>query len=218
MEVMAYGTALAADHRRAPRDSMTMELIADSERGPGLDDAGFGRFFNNLIVGGVETTRNTLAWALHELMRAPEQWRLLQREPERVPDAVEETLRHRNTVVYLRRTSTCAQELGGQRIAAGDKVVCVLAAPARDPRFFADPGHFDITRPRREAVRRHHRTFGAGPHFCIGVHQARMNLCVMLAELLRRWDDPRPAGEPERARSLFMDGFKRMRVEFTPRG
>ena len=93
----------------------------------------------------------------------------------------------------------------------------MLGSPNRDPRFFAEPDLFDVTRPRREAVRRNHRSFGAGPHFCIGVHQARMNLRVMLHELLSRWDQPRLLAEPERARSLFMDGFKRMRVGFSDR-
>jgi cholest-4-en-3-one 26-monooxygenase len=218
MQVIDYGAALAAAHRREPRDSMTMDIISgEGPHGAGLDDREFGRFFNNLIVGGVETTRNTLAWAMFELIRHPDQWRMLQQDEALVEDAVEETLRHRNTVVYLRRTSTAAQQLGGEAIAAGDKLVCVLGSPNRDPQLFADPDRFDITRPRRENVRRHYRTFGAGPHFCIGVHQARTNLCVMLEELVRRWDQPRLLGEPERARSVFMDGFKRMQVGFTAR-
>ena len=217
MQLIEFGAALAATHRRNPQDSMTQEMITPGERGDGLDDREFGRFFNNLIAGGVETTRNTLAWLIYELIRHPEQYRLLQQDASLVEDAVEEILRHRNTVVYLRRTSTCEQEFCGHQLRTGDKVICVLGAPNRDPRFFVDPERFDITRPRREAVRRNYRTFGAGAHFCIGVHQARLNLCVMLEEIVRRIDDLRLLGEPERARSYFMDGFKRMRIGYRAR-
>lgn len=217
MDLIEFGTALAADHRRNPRDSMTQEVLQTELEGKRLTDREFGRFFNNLIVGGVETTRNTLAWAIYEFIRQPEQYQLLQSNPALAEDAVEEILRLRNTVVYLRRTATRETELAGQAIKAGDKVVCILGAPNHDPQFFTDPERFDITRPQREAVRRHYRTFGAGPHFCIGVHQARLNLVVMLQEIASRMDHLRLLEEPSHARSFFMDGFKQMRVGFAAR-
>lgn len=217
MQLMDYGTELAADHRAEPRETMTMEVLESTIDGRQLSDREFGRFFNNLIVGGVETTRNTLAFAIYELIRHPEQYDMLKADPTLVADAIEEVLRHRNTVVYLRRTATADTELGGQRIRAGDKVVCILGGPNRDEAHFADPDTFDITRPRREQVRRHYRTFGAGPHFCIGVHQARMNLTVMLDEIVARMDNFRLLAEPKLARSIFMDGFKEMRVAFDRR-
>lgn len=217
MELIEFGTALAADHRANPRDSMTMEVLQSELDGAKLTDREFGRFFNNLIVGGVETTRNTLAWAMYEFIRHPDQYRLLQNDPGLASDAVEETLRLRNTVVYLRRTATRATEVAGQLVQAGAKLVCVLGAPNHDPRFFADPTRFDITRPQREAVRRHYRTFGAGPHFCVGVHQARLNLVVMVEEIAARLTDLRLLEEPSHARSIFMDGFKRMPIAFRAR-
>ncbi|WP_157215787.1 cytochrome P450 [Flavisphingomonas formosensis] len=213
MKLMEFGAALAADHRVHPRESLTMDALGSEIEGRSLSDVEYGRFFNNLIVGGMETTRNTLAWAMVEFIRNPDQYALLQADAELVVGAVEEVLRFRNPVVYLRRTATRDQELAGQRIAKGDKVVCVLGSPNRDPAFFADPGRFDIRRAVPN-TRRNYRTFGAGPHYCLGIQQARSNLTVMIGEMARRIHNPRLLAEPRHARSIFMDGFKELRIAF----
>lgn len=215
MELLQYGEALADSHLADPRDSMTMEMLANEVEGHRLGSREFGRFFVNLIVGGVETTRNTLGWLFYLLIKHPEQLALLQREPERVTAAVEEALRHSNTVIYLRRTATREMQFAGETICAGDKLVCVLGSPNRDPRLFDNPDTFDITRDPAQS-RRHYRTFGAGPHFCVGVHQARQNLEVMTAEIVARMTDLRLLAEPTYSRSNFMDGFKRMPIAFSP--
>jgi cytochrome P450 len=216
IELIEFGTRLAADHRAHPRESMTSEVLATAIDGRALSDREFGRFFNNLVVGGLETTRNTLALGLHQLILHPEQYRMLEDDPGLVPGAVEEFLRHQNTVIYLRRTATRDMEFAGERIRQGQKIVCILGAPNRDPAFFPDPDRFDITRPVNN-TRKHYRTFGQGPHYCIGVHQARLNLEVMLDEIVRRMTDFRLLGEPRHARSIFMDGYKEMRVGFAQR-
>jgi cytochrome P450 len=216
LKLIEFGDALAKDHRQHPRDSLTWQVLQAEVDGERLSDREFGRFFNNLVVGGIETTRNTLAWAMVEFIRHPDQYRLLQNDLSLVPNAAEEILRYRNPVVYLRRTATRDQELAGQAIAKGDKVICVLGAPNRDPAYFDRPDEFDITRPV-EPARRNTRTFGGGPHFCLGLYQARMNLQVMLEEIARRIDNPRLLAEPRHARSIFMDGFKELRLGFDRR-
>jgi cytochrome P450 len=191
-------------------------LEAETE-GHKLDDREFGRFFNNLIVGGMETTRNTLAWAMYEFACHPDQYQKLQADPTLVTAAMEEILRYRNPVVYLRRTATRDMEFAGEQIRKGDKLACVLGSPNRDPKFFPEPDRFDITRPPEQA-RRNYRTFGAGPHFCVGVHQARMNITVMLSEIAARLSNIRLLSEPKHARSIFMDGFKELFIAFDRRG
>ncbi len=215
IDLIAFGEALAADLRRERRDSLSLAMLDAERGGRRLDDREFGRLFQNLVVGGVETTRNTLGWLLYELIRHPDQYARLQADPTLVEAASEEILRFRNTVVYLRRTSTRDQEFAGEQLRAGDKLVCLLAAVNRDERYFADPDRFDIGRDPSHN-RRNARTFGNGPHFCIGHQQARMNIEVMTAEIARRWSNPRLLEPPVHFHSNFMDGFKTMHVAFDP--
>lgn len=215
IELIAFGESLGADLRESRRDSLSLAMLDAERGGRRLSDREFGRLFQNLVVGGVETTRNTLGWLLYELIRHPDQYARLQADPGLVEGAVEEILRFRNTVVYLRRTATRDQEFAGERLRAGDKLVCLLASVNRDERYFEDPDRFDIGRDPGHN-RRNARTFGHGPHFCIGHQQARMNLEVMTAAIAARWSNPRLLSEPVHFRSNFMDGFKSMRVGFDP--
>jgi cholest-4-en-3-one 26-monooxygenase len=212
LDLLKYGASLAADHRINPRNSMTMEVLGtkgvDAEM---MSDLEFGRFFMQLISGGLETTRNTLAYAFYEFWRHPDQYKAIQANPSLVAGAVEEILRFRNPVVYLRRTATMDHDFAGERIRKGDKMVCLLGSPNRDPELFENPDVFDITR-NPLTTRQRIRTFGLGPHYCLGIHQARLNLNVMLEEFARRVDNPRVLAEPRYARSIFMDGFKELLV------
>ncbi len=211
-----FGAALAADHRANPRHSITMEVLEAEREGRKLNDQEFGALFTNVISGGLDTTRNTLSWAMVEFVRHPDQYRALQADPSLLPGAVEEILRYRNPVVYLRRTATQDVELAGQKIPKGGKVLVLLGSPNRDAENFARPDDFDIRRDPGD-TRRRYRTFGGGAHFCLGLHQARMNLTVMLGEIASRMDNLRLLAEPRHARSIFMDGFSELKLGFDKR-
>jgi cholest-4-en-3-one 26-monooxygenase len=195
---------------------MTADVLNSELDGQKLTDREFGRFFNNLITGGIETTRNTLAWSMVDFIDHPDQYTLLQNDLSLIPNAVDEILRYRNPVAYLRRTAKQDMELFGETIPKGGKVICVLASCNRDPALFDRPDEFDVTRPYA-ATRRNYRTFGGGPHFCLGINQARMNLTVMLEEIVTRMDNLRLLAEPKHARSIFMDGFKELRIAWDKR-
>jgi cytochrome P450 len=214
--LIAYGASLAASHRSTPRDSLTMDVLNANYEGQTISDHEYGLLFHNLIVGGIETTRNAISYAVYELIRHPAQYALLQREPHRVPDAVEEVLRYHAPTVYYRRTAQQDTELAGQKIRRGDTLICWLASANRDEANFEDPDTFDITRNRRESVRRHYRTFGVGPHFCIGVHLARLELQIALEEIVAGMTDLELVEPPRRALSMFNDGFKSLCIAFTP--
>lgn len=216
-QIIQYGTRLASAHREQPRDSLTSEILAAKAEGQRMSDHEYGLLFHNLIVGGIETTRNAMAFGLYELIRHPDQLALLQREPERIGDAVEEILRYHAPTVYYRRTALQDTELGGQRIHAGDTVICWLASANRDEHSFSEPEQFDITRNQREPVRRHYRTFGVGPHFCLGVHLARLELQIAFEELLAQLTGFALEEPPTPAVSMFNDGFKRMPIRFARR-
>lgn len=213
MEAWQYGAKLAEDHRNNPRDSVTMDMLDTEVNGTRMSNEQYAGFFVNLIVGGMETTRNTTAWMVYEFIQHPDQYAKLQADLSLVPNAVEETLRYRNTVVYLRRTATRDMEFAGESIKKGDKLVCILGSPSRNEAYFENPDSFDITRSYKE-IRRHYRTFGAGPHFCVGVHQSRMMLEAITDEIARRMHNLRLLEEPVHFKSNFMDGFKRMHIGF----
>jgi len=215
-QMVGWAAAFASKRRQQPADDLTEALLAAEIDGRRLSDEEFGVTFQGLMIGGTETTRNTLSWLLYELIRHPAQLAQLQANPELVPAAVEEILRYRNTVVYTRRTAMRDVELAGEQIKQGSKVVCLLASVNRDPDCFDQPDSFDITRDPAQ-TRRQMRTFGFGVHVCPGQHQARMNLEMMAREILARMDGLRLLEEPTHFRSNFMDGFKRMPLGFTRR-
>lgn len=215
-EFMAWAAKLGASHRAQPRDNLTMDLLNAEIDGARLTDDEFAVVFQGIIIGGTETTRNTLSWLFYELIRHPEQLAMLERDLDLIPNAVEEILRHRNTVVYLRRTATGDFDFAGESIKQGDKMICVLAAVNRDETLFDAPDTFDITRDSIHS-RRTMRTFGFGVHTCLGQHQARLNLEMMTRELLTRLKNFRLLGEPTHFRSNFMDGFKKMPLAFERR-
>jgi len=212
-QMVGWAAEFASKRRQQPADDLTNELLSAEIDGRGLSDEEYGVIFQGLMIGGTETTRNTLSWLLYELIRHPQQMELLRANPDLVPAAVEEILRYRNTVVYTRRTAMGDVELAGEQIRQGSKVVCLLASVNRDPDCFDQPDSFDITRDPAQ-TRRQMRTFGFGVHVCPGQHQARMNLDMMTREILARMDNLRLLEEPTHFRSNFMDGFKRMPVAF----
>lgn len=217
LALIEYGEFLAADHRARPRETLTMEAIQSHAGESGLSDRDYGLLFLNLIEGGLETTRNSTAFGLYELIKNPRQYELLQREPQLIPDAVEEILRYRAPTVYYTRTAVVDYQLADKTISKGEKVVCWLASANRDEQVFAEPDQFDIQRCQREPVRKNYRTFGVGRHFCIGVHLARMQLKVMFEEIVSRFDKPQLLSEPEHCHSIFIDGFNEMHISFEVR-
>lgn len=212
--LVRYGAALAADHRSNPRDSLTMDMLTAEEEGVQLSDRQYGLYFLNLIIGGIETTRNSTAFGLAELIQHPEQYQMLVDSPELIPDAVEEILRFRAPIIYYRRTSMANTKLAGETIRKGDTVICWLASANHDEQVFEHPERFDITRCQRESVRKNARTFGVGPHFCLGVHLARLQLEVAFAAITQRMSNIRLVRPPTQVRSVFMDGYKEMAICF----
>jgi cytochrome P450 len=146
-------------------------------------------------VAGHETTTNLIGNGLLALLRHPEQLALLRREPERVPQAVEEMLRFDGPVQATVRVAKEPVELAGVAIGPGALVICGIGAANRDPAVFEDPDRFDVT--RRQA---HHLAFGFGTHFCLGAPLARLEGEVAFRALLERFPRLELASEPVRWR------------------
>ena len=167
-----------------------------------------------LVVGGNDTTRNSMTGGVLALNQFPEEFDRLRAEPALVPKMIHEVLRWQTPLAYMRRVATKDTVLHGQFIRKGDKVVMWYAAANRDERRFEDPDRFIID--RRNA--RHHLAFGIGTHRCMGSRLAELQLRILWEELLARFDDIEVLEEPERIQSNFVRGYSSMMVRLTPRG
>jgi cholest-4-en-3-one 26-monooxygenase len=217
MALIAYSRTLASERQSNPADDLWTHLIgATTTMEDGtvveLTELEQDMFFSLLILAGNETTRNAISGGLVAFMEHPGEWERLRTHPELIDTAVEEILRYTSPVNYFRRTATVDCELGGQQIAAGEKVTLWYPAGNRDDAVFADPHRFDIARDPN-----HHMAFGAGgPHFCLGASLARLELRVMFAGLTERLPDIELAGTPDRLRNNLLNAVKHLPVRFTP--
>ncbi|MET0459166.1 MAG: cytochrome P450, partial [Ilumatobacteraceae bacterium] len=176
----------------------------------------FNNFFTLLVAAGNDTTRYTMTAGLKALIERPDQLAELREAVQRgdaavVGRAVEEILRWGSVTMHFRRTATADTELAGRAIAAGDKVVMWFVSADYDEAAFADPFTFDIHRSPNPQV-----AFGLmSPHLCLGAQLARMEIRVLLEELLPRLADIAITGPLDRLRSNFIAGIKRLPVTVT---
>jgi cytochrome P450 len=210
-EMMSYSHDLRTAKRLHPADDIASALLAAEIDGERLTDFEFDMFFMLLINAGGDTTRNLVAGGMLELIAHPDQWARLRADPALLAPAIEEMLRYVSPVVHFRRTATRDTTLGERAIAAGDKVVMFYSSANRDQAVFPDADRFDITRTPNE-----HVAFGGGgAHFCLGANLARVEIRALFEQVLTRFPDLRLAGPVERLPSNFINGPRRMPVEFT---
>lgn len=210
-EMFIYASRLAQKARKNPGDDVASRLLTAEVDGHKLTDMQFNCFFLMLMIAGNETTRTVTTNGMLALMRHPEQWRMVLDDMSLLPGAVEEMCRFDPPVHHFRRTATQDIELRGQTIKKGDKVTFWYPSANRDEEIFDAPDTFDITRSPND-----HIAFGAGEHFCLGAHLARLELNVVFEEILTRMKDVQLAGQPRRLRSNFINGVMSMPVTFRP--
>ena len=206
------GREVVAQKLREPGDDLLSTLLRAEVDGDRLTETDLDNFFSILVVAGNETTRIAIAQGVLAFCERPEQWDRVRADPGLLGTATEEVLRWSCPTHFMRRTATVDTELGGAKIRAGDKVVLWYVSGNRDEAEFGDPDVFDVGRsPNR------HLSFGrGGPHLCLGVHLARLEVNVVLAALARRVARFELAGPPRRIRSNFTNGLRELPVRVTP--
>jgi cytochrome P450 len=199
-----------AERRANPQDDLITVLVEAEVDGERLNDSEIFMGLGLLGAAGNDSTRAVWTSGMLGLFEQPDQKQLLLDDPSLIPGAVEELLRYYPAFSHFRRTATRDVELHGQTISKGDKVLLWYVSSNRDD-VYEDPQRLDVTRAPD------HQAFGAGGrHFCLGASLARLELKTLLQETLRRFPDVELAGEPTRARSLFVNQLKTLPVRFTP--
>src|SRR4051794_29015074 len=202
---------LAAERLEHPTDDLTSALVTTEVDGEKLSSQEIASFFILLCVAGNETTRTAISQGVLALSEHPEQRARWIADPSLTPTAVEEIVRWASPITWMRRTATEDGELNGLQFRAGDKFLLFDAAANRDPEVFVDPHVFDLGRDPNP-----HVGFGGhGPHFCLGAHLARRELAVTFQALFDRLPDLEVTGEPDRLRSSFVNGIKRLPARLT---
>lgn len=214
--VLNYAMALAAEHKDNPPENILGALLKAEVEGEKLTEEQFGWLFVLVLVGGNESTRTVIAQGMRLLMEHPEQLQYLVDNPDKIKDAAEEILRYNTAFISMRRTATEDVELGGQQIKKGDKVILHYHAVNHDENVFGDDSmDFDVRRAERMPdLYNQHRAFGIGQHFCIGSHLARLELVIMLEEVIKRMRNPKFKEQPKFVRSFFVNAIKEMNITF----
>jgi len=165
-----------------------------------------------LIVGGNDTTRNSISGGVIGLNRYPDQYQKLRDNPDLIPNMVSEMVRWQTPVIHMRRTALMDYELGGKQIKKGDKVIMWYLSGNRDESVFEDAEKMIIDRPNA----RSHVAFGFGVHRCMGNRLAEMQLRILWEEIVKRFDKVEVVGEVERLPNNFIRGIKDVPVILHP--
>jgi cytochrome P450 len=211
-KMFEYGQGVIKEKRARPANDLATKLLQAEVDGKRLDDVEFLLFFVLLVDAGGDTTRNLLAGGLIALLEHPRELGWLKADlSARLGPAREELLRWCSPVAYMRRTARHDNEIAGQAIKKGDKVVMYFGAANRDPAQFDEPDLLRLARHPNE-----HIAFGNGPHVCLGQHIARIEIDAVLHEVLTRMHGLELAAAPEWLPSNFISGPKHLPVRFKP--
>jgi cytochrome P450 len=210
MQCLAEFTALWKQRESRPATERLdfVTALANSEATRGMDPMEYLGTLALLIVGGNDTTRNSISGGVLALNENPGEYQKLRDDPGLIPNMVSEIIRWQTPLAHMRRTATQDAELAGKAIAKGDKVVLWYVSANRDVAVFERPDEFRIDRPNA----RQHLSFGIGVHFCMGSRLAEMQLRVLWEETLARFRQVEMVGPPRRVRSNFVKGYSYLPV------
>jgi len=208
LECLQYFTKLWNERRAGEPRNDLLSLMAHNEATRDMDMKNFLGNLILLIVGGNDTTRNTMTGSLYALNKNPDQYRKLRENPALLDTFVPEVIRWQTPLAHMRRTALEDFELQGKRIKKGDKVVMWYVSGNRDEEVIERPYDFIIDRARP----RTHLSFGFGIHRCIGMRLAELQLKIIWEEIFKRFDNIEVVDEPKRVYSSFIKGYETLPV------
>jgi cytochrome P450 len=212
-ECADYFAKLWNERINQPPKSDLLSMMAHSEATRNMDPRNFLGNLTLLIVGGNDTTRNTLSGSIMALHENPHQYQKLRENPALIESFVPEVIRWQTPLSHMRRTALADAEIGGKKIKKGDKVVMWYVSGNYDEEAIENPNDFIIDRKRP----RNHLSFGFGIHRCVGMRLAELQLKIIWEEILKRFEKIEVVGEPARPYSSFIKGYDHLPVRITAR-
>jgi cytochrome P450 len=213
LECLGYFTRLWNERVNAEPKGDLISMLAHGEHTRNMSPQEYLGNLILLIVGGNDTTRNSMTGGVYAMHKWPDQFEKLKANPSLIPSAVSEIIRWQTPLAYMRRTALADFELAGKTIRKGDKVLMWYVSGNRDETQYTRPNDLWIERPM---VRRH-LSFGFGIHRCVGNRLAELQLQVLWEEILKRFERIEVLEEPSRVPSSFVKGYSRMMVRVTPK-
>ena len=208
IECVQYFAKLWEERKENPGDDLVSMLV----HGEATRDMAAHEHLGNLlllIVGGNDTTRNSMSGSVYAMNKFPEQYDKLIANPDLIPKMVAEVIRWQTPLSYMRRTANQDCEIGGKQIKQGDQLLMWYLSGNRDEDVFPHANDLDIERPNV----RQHLSFGFGIHRCMGNRLAELQLKILWEEILKRFEKIEIQAEPDRTFSSFVKGYTRLPVK-----
>jgi cytochrome P450 len=207
----SYFSAITKDRRTNPQEDIATVLANSTVNGAPIPDRELNGYYIIVATAGHDTTSASTAGAIMELAKNPALFARFRSAETDKAGLIEEAVRWTTPVQHFMRSATEDCELGGQAIKAGDALMLCYVSANRDEAVFADPFTFNPDRTPNNQI-----AFGYGGHVCLGQHLARMEMRILMEELLPRLSKLELAGDPARVESVFVGGLKRLPVRYTP--
>jgi cytochrome P450 len=206
-----YFAGITADRRKNPKDDIATVLANASVGGAPVGDRELNGYYTIIATAGHDTTSASTSGAIMALAQDPALFARYRAADVDKAGLIEEAIRWTTPVQHFMRSATEDTEVNGQRISKGDWLMLCYASANRDEAVFEDPFTFNPDRTPNSQI-----AFGYGGHVCLGQHLARMEMRILMEELLPRLKSIELAGEPARVESVFVGGLKRLPIRFTP--
>jgi cytochrome P450 len=207
LECLEYFSRLWAERKENPGSDL-ISMLAHGEATKNMQPYEFLGNLILLIVGGNDTTRNSISGGVLALNRFPQEYDKLRGDLSLIPNMVAEIIRWQTPLAYMRRTANEDTEIGGKQILKNDQLLMWYVSGNRDERVFEDSDRLIIDRPNA----RKHLSFGFGLHRCMGNRLAEMQLRIIWEEIMKRFSKVEVVGEPERTFSTFVKGYTNLPV------